>query len=142
MSHMLTVLRAYNEAEGLAWSLYVRAYREKMAATGKKLCVCVCVGGGGYGRGTVPRVLWTQPRGETRQGGDRKRRICWSFNDGACTWGPACKFAHICELCRGDHPKSRWSAGGRSVKRPKNVVLMDCCDYSLSGFIVGVFTCS
>ena len=36
MSHLLTVLKAYSEAKHPAWQEYDVAFREKMAATGKK----------------------------------------------------------------------------------------------------------
>ena len=36
MSHMLVVMKAASDMEGLAWRLYDEAFREKMAATGVK----------------------------------------------------------------------------------------------------------
>lgn len=37
MSHLLTVIKAFNEVEHPAWREYDEAYRKKMAATGKKV---------------------------------------------------------------------------------------------------------
>ena len=37
MSHLLTVVKAFNEVEHPAWREYDEAYREKMASIGKKL---------------------------------------------------------------------------------------------------------
>jgi len=31
-------------------------------------------------------------------------RTCFGFNDGVCTYGPACKYAHLCSNCRLPHP--------------------------------------
>ena len=40
MSHLLTVLKAFNDAEHPAWREYDEAFREKMASTGKKNWAC------------------------------------------------------------------------------------------------------
>ena len=45
MAHMVTVCKAYVEAEDPAWHLYDEAYREEMAATGYREWTFTCFSG-------------------------------------------------------------------------------------------------
>nr|XP_028572535.1 uncharacterized protein LOC114590431 [Podarcis muralis] len=40
----------------------------------------------------------------------KRRRQCWDFNRGVCS-RPACKYAHECERCLGNHPGSACPKG-------------------------------
>ena len=109
MSHMLTVLKAYGEVEDPAWCLYDEMYREKMASTGVKqwpgmdvqVYQEMCAG--------RPRKrgmgLPSESKGTGTAGGIKRAGVCWQFNQGSCSYGKSCKFPHVCENCRGNHPK-------------------------------------
>ena len=108
ISHLLIVVKAFNEVEHPAWREYDEAYREKMASTGNKSWSGMDVAlyqelcGSRQKQRSEKREL---PRGT---GGKRpmsgRDYVCWLYNDGTCTHNP-CKFPHLCELCRGNHPK-------------------------------------
>ena len=118
ISHMLTVLRAYVEVEEPGWRLYDEAFRDKMASTGVrswtgmdvKVYQEVC-GGRSKRRAGGPSVVssvgWKRPT----EG--RKQYVCWQFNEGHCSYGPKCKFPHVCESCRGQHSKKDCPSGKR-----------------------------
>ena len=109
MSHMLTVLKAFNDAEHPAWREYNEPFREKMASTGKKswsgmditLYQELC--------GSRPKQRTPQPV-DRREELKRKRQssgrpgVCWLYNEGVCRIKD-CKFPHVCKRCRGSHPK-------------------------------------
>ena len=116
MSHQLTILKAYKEAEEPAWRRYDEAFREKMAATKNRLWsgrdvslyqeIC--------GSQTRRKSTGTQLDKSGNPGRNRKRpNVCWQFNDGQCSFGKKCKFPHECSLCLGPHPKSRCLADRR-----------------------------
>ena len=113
MSHMLAVLKAHGEVEGQAWRLYDEVYREKMASTGVRRWPGVDVQvyqetcGGHPGR----RVEMAPPLSRATGGG--RPSVCWQYNEGTCSYGRKCKFPHVCEGCRGGHPK-RLCPNGRS----------------------------
>ena len=125
MSHMLTVLKAYVEVEDPAWRLYDEAYREKMASTGVRLWpgmdvlvyqeVC-----GGRPRKSVgwPQVDGKQARPSV---GTKRPAVCWQFNEGACSYGRTCRFPHVCEVCRGSHPKWQCPSGTGGGKHQKRM---------------------
>ena len=108
MSHLLTVLKAFNEVEHPAWREYDEAYREKMASTGNKswsgmdvtLYQELCASR--QKQRSVPTERRETPKGKRPLSG--REHVCWLFNDSVCTHNP-CKFPHVCELCRGNHPK-------------------------------------
>ena len=117
MSHLLTVLKAYNEADHPAWREYDEAYREKMASTGNKAWAGMDVAlyqelcGSQQKRRVGQAELREGPRGKRPMSG--RDKVCWLYNDGVCTHSP-CKFPHVCEWCHGKHPKRHCSgrAGG------------------------------
>ena len=108
MSHLLVVLKAFNEVEHPAWREYDEAYREKMASTGNKswsgmdvtLYQELC--GSRQKQKSAPAERKEPPRGKRPLSG--RDHVCWLFNDGVCKHNP-CKFPHLCEICRGNHPK-------------------------------------
>lgn len=117
MSHMLTVMKAFREVEDPAWRLYDEAYREKMASTGTRAWPDMDVA-------LYQELCESRPRrrmselasdqkaparaaGIKRPSGGQKSLVCWQFNDGDCSYGKSCKFPHLCEVCRWNHPKFR-----------------------------------
>ena len=122
MSHLLTVMKAYCEAKQLAWQEYDVAFREKMAATGKKDWTGMDVSL--YHELCSSRPKQTGTPEEVRPGQKRKRpaaggpKVCWLYNDGECTI-KNCKFAHRCEWCMGNHPRRACSSrSGGDFPRP------------------------
>lgn len=117
MSHLLVVLKAAMEVEGVSWRLYDEAFRDKMAAIGVRewagmdvqLYQEIC--------GSHPRKIVGQFHegkghgivGVRRLGSEKRPSVCWLFNEGKCTYGAKCKFPHVCEMCGGNHSKSRCS---------------------------------
>ena len=109
MSHMLTVLKAFNDAEHPAWREYDEAFREKMASTGKKSW-------SGMDVALYQEICGCRPKPRTPQPVDRREEpkrkrpssghpgVCWLYNEGGCRM-KYCKFPHVCERCRGNHPK-------------------------------------
>lgn len=126
MAHLVTVLKAYTEAEEPAWRLYDEAFREKMAATGCRewpgmdihLYQEVCMSRLRRGRHLEPTVLGTgtSAAGGKNVGGasagvkrprtEEQLQVCWLFNSGRCHF-KQCKFTHVCSFCQGPHPKMR-----------------------------------
>ena len=111
MSHLLIVLKAFNEVEHPAWREYDEAYREKMASTGEKIWSGMDVAL--YQELCASRQKLRTPQTERKEmpkGTVGKRpmsgrgNVCWLYNDSLCTHTP-CKFPHVCEICRGNHPK-------------------------------------
>ena len=108
ISHLLIVVKAFNEVEHPAWREYDEAYREKMASTGNKSWSGMDVAL--YQELCGSRQKQRSEKREVPRGTGGKRPIsgrdyvCWLYNDGTCTHNP-CKFPHLCELCRGNHPK-------------------------------------
>ena len=107
MSHLLTVMKAYCEAKQPAWQEYDVAFREKMAATGKKDWTGMDVSLYHELCSSRPRQVGTPE--EARLGLKRMRpalggpKVCWLYRDGECTLNN-CKFTHRCEWCMGNHP--------------------------------------
>ena len=131
MSHMLTVMKAFREVEDPAWWLYDEAYREKMASTGTRAWPGMDVALYQELCGSRPRRRVLEPAsdlktpvrfaGMKRPSGGQKLLVCWQFNDGDCSYGKSCKFPHLCEVCRGNHPKFRCttpSGGPTAQGRP------------------------
>ena len=123
MSHMLVVLKAFKEIEEPGWRLYDEAFREKMAATGSRRWKGMDVQVYQETCGSLPRRCMISWR-ETQQGRVLKRplssshqKICWSFNDGICSFGTTCKFHHKCDICGGPHGR-RDCAKSKGPKRP------------------------
>lgn len=129
MSHMLTVMKAFSEVEEPAWRLYDEAYREKMASTGNRAWLGMDVALYQELCGSRPRRKLVEPAvdskgpsrslGKKRPSGGQKSLVCWQFNDGDCSFGKACKFPHVCEVCRGNHPKYRCT--GSNIASPSSV---------------------
>ena len=124
MSHMLVVLKAFKEVEEPGWRLYNEAFREKMAATGSRRWKGMDVQVYQETCGSLPRQCMISWR-ETQQGRVLKRplasshqKICWSFNDGICSFGTTCKFHHKCDICGGPHGR-RDCAKSKGRKRPR-----------------------
>ena len=127
MSHMLVVLKAFGEVEEPGWCLYDEAFREKMASMGLKQWPGVDVQVyqetcGGFPRKRTERP--TEPRmagssGIKRPTGGPKQTVCWQYNDGSCSYGRQCKFPHVCEVCRGAHPKSHCPSATGAGKRQR-----------------------
>lgn len=123
MSHLLTVIKGFQEAEDPGWRLYDEAYREKMASTGNRTWEGMDVTLYQEMCGSRPRRKAQEVVPETRGRSagtkwprDQKPRVCYDFNDGIeCTFGDKCKFAHLCEVCRAPHPKYRCT---RPLRRP------------------------
>ena len=116
MSHLIVVLKAYSEVEGLWWRDYDVAFRDKMAAQGVKKWTGMDVSlyqdlvGSKPRRSATPATV-SQSAGEQRRKGSLKRhtadgheKVCWLYNDSICSYNP-CKFPHLCETCLGPHPK-------------------------------------
>ena len=103
------VLKAHREVEDPAWQLYDEAFREKMAAIGEKKWPGVDVQVyqetcGGYPQRRVERGVGGQ--GQKRSIEAKKPTVCWQFNnEGMCSYGKNCRFAHVCEVCRGAHAR-------------------------------------
>ena len=123
MSHMLTVMKAFCEVEEPAWRLYDKAYREKMSSTGNRawsgmdMALYQELCGSRPRRKVVePTLVPSRSLGKKRPSGCRKSLVCWEFNDGDCSFGKSCKFPHLCEMCRGNHPKYRCT--GLSIGLP------------------------
>ena len=109
MSHLLIVLKVFNEVEHPAWREYDEAYREKMAATGNKSWAGMDVALYQEICGSRQKQRTTLKREMTRGAGGKRPAsghdyVCWLYNDGTCTHN-SCKFPHLCEICRGNHPK-------------------------------------
>ena len=108
MSHLLTVLRAHAEFEDPAWRVYDESFREKMAAKGERqwsgmdiqLFQEIC-----GGRSKRLSSSLGESRGVKRQGEERRKVVCWKYNEGKCPYGSVCRFPHVCETCSGKHPK-------------------------------------
>ncbi len=118
LSHLLTVLKAFNEVEHPAWREYDEAFREKMASTGEKTWKGMDVALYQELCGSRQKLRTPQmERKESPKGSGMKRpvsgrgSVCWLYNDSICTHTP-CKFPHVCELCRGNHPKRFCSRRG------------------------------
>ena len=112
MSHLLIVLKAYTEVEDPAWRVYDEVFREKMTTKKVKqwqgmdvqLYQEIC--------GGRPRRLGSssgegESKGFKKQGEESRKRVCWKYNEGGCSYGGGCKYPHSCELCLGKHPKSQ-----------------------------------
>jgi hypothetical protein len=116
MSHMLVVLKAVVEVEGVAWRHYDECYREKMAATGVRewegidvqLFQEIC--------GSHPRKVLQEEKGLRKVSRERKSAVCWQFNEGKCSYGGKCRFPHVCEVCGAGHPKLRCTV---NIKKPR-----------------------
>ena len=109
MSHMLTVLKAYNEAEFPGWREYDHAFRDKMASTGVKVWTGMDVSLYQEHCGTRPkqqRPTLTIRKDEIRGKRPASSRpwVCFLYNGDGCHL-KGCKFPHLCEICRGNHPK-------------------------------------
>ena len=111
MSHLLIVLKAFNEVEHPAWREYDEAYREKMTSTGEKIWSGMDVAL--YQELCASRQKLRTPQTEKKEmpkgtAGkcpmSGRGNVCWLYNDSLCTHTP-CKFLHVCEICRGNHPK-------------------------------------
>lgn len=120
LSHLLIVIKAFNEVEHPAWREYDEAYREKMASTGAKSWSGMDVAL--YQELCASRQKLRTPqmeRKEVPKGLGVKRpasgrgNVCWLYNDSRCVHNP-CKFPHVCELCRGNHPKRLCTRHGES----------------------------
>lgn len=93
MSHLLTVLKAFNEVEHPAWREYDEAYREKMASTGNKswpgmdvtLYQELC--GSRQKQRSIPTERREMPKGKRPLSG--RDHVCWLFNDSVCTHNPS-----------------------------------------------------
>ena len=113
MSHMLTVLKAYNEAEFPGWREYDYAFRDKMASTGVRDWTKLDVHLYQEHCSSRPKQKSTQqppqkfkkpePRGK-QPANDRPKWVCWDYNDSVCT-RQHCKFPHKCQDCGYSHPK-------------------------------------
>ena len=113
MSHLIVVLKAYSEVEGLWWRDYDVVFWDKMVAQGVKKWTGMdvplyqdLVGSKPCLSATVASV--SQSAGEQRRKGshsaDGHEKVCWLYNDSICSYNP-CKFPHVCEVCLGPHPK-------------------------------------
>ena len=118
VSHLLTVLKALNEVEHPAWREYDEAYREKLASTGVKAWSGMDVALDQELCRSRQKLRTPQTdRKETPKGTGGKQPmsgrayVCWPYNDCQCTHAP-CKFPHLCEICRGNHPKRFCSRQG------------------------------
>ena len=121
MSHLLTVLKAFNDAEHPAWREYDEAFREKMASTGKKNWACRDVtlyqeAVGARAKLRNPQVNERREEYKRKRPGASRSGVCWLFNDGVCHL-KGCKFPHECEICRGNHPRHLCAYG--PVKRQR-----------------------
>ena len=72
-------------------------------------------GGGGAGQGGGSR---------SGGGGRRKRRnntgYCFDYNrEGGCTYGTACRWPHVCSVCKGQHPKHKCPRGRQGDPKPE-----------------------
>jgi hypothetical protein len=117
MSHMLTVMKAFCEVEEPPWQLYDEAYREKMASTGNRAWPGMDVALYQELCGSRPRRKVVEPaldskapsrslaQGKKCPSGGQKSVVCWQFNDGDCSL-KSCKFPHLCEVCRDNHPST------------------------------------
>lgn len=112
MSHMLTVLKAYNEAEFPGWREYDHAFRDKMASTGERDWRKMDVHLYQEHCSSHPkqRNLPQPPqkakkfeRGKSSPG-DRPKWVCWDYNESGCS-RQHCKFPHKCQECGFSHPK-------------------------------------
>ena len=116
MSHLLTVLKAFNEVEHPAWREYDEAYREKMANktwSGMDVTLYQELCGSRQKQRSMERR--ETPKGKRPLSG--RDHVCWLFNDSVCPHSP-CKFPHVCELCRGNHPKRQCARrGGSNIPR-------------------------
>ena len=108
MSHLVTVLKAYNEAEHPGWQEYDLAFREKMASIGRKDWAGMDVALYQEHCASRPRQHPTIESGRDPARGKRPSsgcvKVCWLYNDGQC-YLKSCTFPHLCELCQGNHPK-------------------------------------
>ena len=129
MSHMLTVMKAFREVEEPAWRLYDETYREKMASTGNRAWTGMDVALYQELCGSRPRRKVVKPTldvkvptrslGKKCPSGSQKSLVCWQF-DGDCSFGKSCKLPHLCEVCRGNHPKYRCMGSSIGSPMPGN----------------------
>ena len=127
MSHMLTVLQAHAEVEEPYWLLYDEAYREKMASTGvrkwrgRDLSLYQEICGGQARKGVDGGVQGSRQPMKRPSNAGSVRHVCYGFNDGYCTFGKGCKFPHLCQVCHGNHPRSKCGSGPPLEKQPRRV---------------------
>ena len=136
MAYQATIIKCCRDFEGLAWAQYDRVYRRQVAQTkdlrwsrlnptlyslcfagkAKKHVACGFCLSDNHVSDQCPdnptRVClpWQQPTSTlgVPVAPTQRLRICHLFNarDGSrCTYRQ-CKFAHLCALCRGPHPRS------------------------------------
>lgn len=46
------------------------------------------------------------------------RRYCYAYNDKSCSFGQACKFQHVCAVCRGSHPRFKCQQRSERTRAP------------------------
>lgn len=113
MSHMLTVLKAHNEAEFPGWREYDHAFRDKMASTGVRDWTKTDVHLYQEHCSSRPKQRNVQqlPQktrkvefGGKQSASGRPKWVCWDYNESGCT-RQHCKFPHKCLDCGYSHPK-------------------------------------
>ena len=111
MAYMVSILRASQQYEGLAWTMYDAAYLRQATATGHKEWSKVnpsLYTGCHLTVNEDPDLIVRMRPVESAvvafsSGPKQSAEICHLFNEKWCRFR-SCKYCHICLRCSGNHP--------------------------------------